>query len=114
MARYCAASERVHWRAALGILGYVGRTSSFGITFERGSGGGLHLQALADADYASKAADTRSVSGGLMCGGACVRGFSRTQKCVTLSTTEAEYVALGDIAKEVLFLGRFDVLCCLM
>ena len=57
--------------------------------------------------YASKAADRRSVSGGLvMCGGACVSWFSRTQKCVTLSTTEAEYVALADVMKEVLFLRQ--------
>ena len=32
--------------------------------------------------------------------------FSRTQKCVTLSTTEAEYVALADVMKEVLFLRQ--------
>ena len=45
---------------------------------------------FADADYASKATDKRSVSGGLsMCGGASVSWLSRTQKCVTLSTTEA-------------------------
>ena len=30
--------------------------------------------------------------------------FSRTQKCVMLSTTEAEYVALADTIKEVIFL----------
>ena len=30
--------------------------------------------------------------------------FSRTQKCVTLSTTEAECVALVDTIKEVIFL----------
>ena len=29
--------------------------------------------------------------------------FSRTQKCVTLSTTGAEYVAMGDGVKEALF-----------
>ena len=32
--------------------------------------------------------------------------FSRTQKCVTLSTSEAEYVALGDAVNELLFLGQ--------
>ena len=96
--RYCAAPKRVHWRAALDILGYVRRPSSFGIIFQRGSVRGLNLQAFADADYASKAADRRSVSGGLvMCGGACASWFSRTQKCVPLSTTEAEYVALADV-----------------
>ena len=85
----------------------VPRNSSFGITFQKGTVGGLSLQVFADADYASVAADRRSVSGGLvMCGGACVSWFSRTQKCVTLSTTEAEYVALADVVKEVLFLRQ--------
>ena len=41
-----------------------------------------------------------------MCGGAFVFWFSRTQKCVTLSTSEAEYVALGDAVKEFLFLRQ--------
>ena len=43
-----------------------------------------------------------------MCGGAInsVCWFCRTQKCVTLLTSEAEYVALGDAAKELLFLRQ--------
>ena len=41
-----------------------------------------------------------------MCGGASVCWFSRTQKCATLSTSEAEYVALGDAVKELLFLRQ--------
>ena len=32
--------------------------------------------------------------------------FSRMQKCVTLSTSEAEYVALGDAVNELLFLRQ--------
>ena len=68
---------------------------------------GLSMQVFADADYATVTAGRRSVSGGLMmCGGACVSLFSTTQKRVTISTTEAEYVALADVMKEVLFLRQ--------
>ena len=74
------------------------------MTFQRGTSAGLNLQVFADVDYASVAADGRSVSEGLvMCGRDCVSWFSRTEKCVTLSTTEAEYVALADVIKEALF-----------
>lgn len=57
--RYCSAPKFVHWKAALGILGYISRTSGMGITFDRSTVGGLSLQVFADSDYASKAADRR-------------------------------------------------------
>ena len=38
-----------------------------------------------------------------MNGSACVSWFCRTQKCVTLSRTEAEYVALTDVVKKTPF-----------
>ena len=41
-----------------------------------------------------------------MCGGACVCCFSRTKKCVTLSTSEAEYIALDNAVNELLFLRQ--------
>ena len=107
VARYCSAPKMIHWKAALGILGYAVRTSSFGITFQRGTVEGFHLVSFADADYASKATDRRSVSGGVvMCAGGPVSWYSKTQKCVTLSTTQAEYVAMSDVAKEILFLWQ--------
>ena len=94
VARYTTSPREVHWKTAVGISEYVFFTSDFGITLQRGSG--LELVAYADADYASKATDRKSVSGeAAMCAGACVCWFSRTRKCVTLSTTEAEYVALA-------------------
>ena len=44
-------------------------TSEYRITFPRGTLFGISLEVFADADYASKATDRRSVSGGLiMCG----------------------------------------------
>ena len=107
VARYCTAPRAIHWKAALGILEYINGTSEYGITFQRGTSSSISLEVFADADYASKATDRRSVSGGvIMCGGASVCWFFRTQKCVTLSTSEAEYVALGDAVKELLFLRQ--------
>lgn len=67
----------------------------------------ISLEFFADADYANRATDRRSVSGGaIMYAGACVCCSSRTQKCATLFTCEAEYVALGDAVKEFLFLRQ--------
>ena len=103
VARYTNSPREIQCKTAVGILEYVFFTGNFSITFKRGSG--LELIACADADYASKATDRRSVSGGaVMCAGACVCWFSRTQKCMTFSTTEAEYVALADTLEEIIFL----------
>lgn len=48
---------------------------------------------------------TRGLSGGaIICAGTCVYRFSRTQLCVTLSSFEAEYVALGNAVEELFVL----------
>ena len=109
VARYCTAPRAIHGKAALGILEYINGASEYGITFQRGTLSSISLEVFADADYASKATDRRSVSGGvIICGGAMnsVCWFSRTQKCVTISTSEAEYVAVWDAVKELLFLRQ--------
>ena len=49
-----------------------------------------------DSGNASKATDRRSVARSVMiCAGAYVSFFSRTQKSVTLSSTKPEYVAMA-------------------
>ena len=72
------------------ILGSTVRTKTFGISFQRGTTvEGFSLVAFCDADYASRAADRRSTSRGvIMCAGGAVFCFSKTQRCVTLSTTQ--------------------------
>ena len=75
VARYTNSPREIHWKTAVGILEYVFFTSAFGITFQRGSR--LELFAYADADYASKATDRKSIFPvGLSCaqGHACA-GF---------------------------------------
>ena len=68
-------------------------------------GSGMKLSVLADADYVAASNDRRSVSGVAVILGDTVIGWkSFTQKCVTTVTFEAEYVALCDASKEVLFM----------
>ena len=82
------------------------------LTFARGSG--LDLTAYSDADYADKSNDRRSVSGTVITlEGAAVSWGSSTQRFVTLSTAEAEYVALGEGVKEALFTGEVSSFICL-
>ena len=105
VARYSHAPKLVHWKAALHVIMYVRFASSYGNTFQRGTASGVGLEVFVDSDFASRATDRRSVSGGVvMCDGACVSFLSRTQKSVTLSSMEAEYVAMAEGFKEAIFL----------
>lgn len=86
----------------LQILTYLNTTRDLGIAFHKEEE--LSLSVYTDAGYASKETDQRSISGeAVMFGGAAMYGTSRTQQCVTLSTTEEEYVAMVEGAKEGLF-----------
>ena len=67
-------------------------------------GRAISLSVYADTDYASEETVRRSIFGvAVMLGNAAVYATSRTQHCVRLSTTEAEYVALAEGAKEGMF-----------
>ena len=66
------------------------------------------LQDYTDADYAGDADSRKSTSGYLMTyAGGAVSWQSRLQKCVSLSTTDAEYIAAVEAAKEVLWMKNF-------
>ena len=65
------------------------------------------MERFTDADGASQ--EYRSAMSGhaMFIGGSAVSWSLRKEELVTLSTTEAEYVAATDAAKEVIWLGRF-------
>ena len=70
--------------------------------FRKGYDFGLRL--YADSDFARNKDDRRSVTGSaLLCGKSLISWMSRTQRCVTLSSTEAEYVAIADAVKDAMF-----------
>jgi transposase InsO family protein len=91
--------------AARRALAYL-KGHPIGITYRR-TGAEVQLVGYADASYASDAATRRSHTGFVFTlGGAAVAWCSKKQRCVTLSTTEAEYVALCEASKEVPWLRR--------
>ncbi|CAB1112739.1 unnamed protein product [Ectocarpus sp. CCAP 1310/34] len=101
VARHAHAPAKRHWDAIQKILGYLKGTRDLGITYQRGSG--LGLAVYVDASYADTE-DRRSVSGlATTVGGTVVSHGSKTQSIVSLSATEAEYIAAEDGVKEALF-----------
>ena len=63
------------------------------------------MVAFSDSDYAGDPDTRRSVSGYViyLCG-VPISWRSKAQRSVTLSSTEAEWIALSEVAKEVLFM----------
>ena len=95
---------------ALGILGYIiNGTSGLGITITFQKGKiilvGIYLEIFADADYASKATDRRRMClAEHLCGeGEVIVGFPGRRNVLHFLTSEAEYVALHDAVKKLLF-----------
>ena len=84
---------------------YFASTSTDGIPSQSRLSSGDKLESYVEADYALKASDRRSVSGGevVMCSGPWVSFYSRTSKCVIFPSTEAEYVAMAARFPETIF-----------
>ena len=99
VARYSHEPAERLWQVIMKILSYLNRTKSLDITYVRGSG--LSLNVYADKDDANTENDRRSGSGiAVTLGGTVVSHASKTQRVVSLSTSEAEYIAAGDGVKE--------------
>ena len=104
VARHSHEPKKSHWKAAQKILNYLLETAHLTLKFSKDAAVEIGTAVFVDADFASKANDRRSVSGVIVLVAGCiVAWFSRTQKCITLSTSEAEYVGMGDGVKEALF-----------
>lgn len=91
-----------HFKCTKRILRYLQGTKDLGIKYKKT---GKELYGLADADWAGCTIDRRSYSG--YCfkyANACISWESRKQRCVALSTAEAEYIALTEATKEALHL----------
>lgn len=103
VSRYMENPTEQHLLAVKRILRYVQGTSGLGIQYVRG--GEQKLIGYADSDYAGDVNDRKSTSGYIfMFGGGAVSWESKKQAIVTLSTTEAEFVAAGNGACQAIWL----------
>ena len=102
--RYMSNPGKKHWEAVKGVMRYLNGTKDMCICFGRKE---ACVMGYTDADYAGDLDKRRSTSGYVFefTGGA-VSWRSRLQDCITLSTTEAEYVAASKACKEAIWLGR--------
>lgn len=105
VSRYMEHPKNIHVNAAKRILSYISGTLDHGIMYE---GGGNHeFCGFSDSDYGGNL-DTRKSTTGytFRIGTGVVSWCSQSQKCVTLSTTEAEYIAASEATKELVWLKR--------
>lgn len=105
ISRYMSKPTEMHLQAAKRILRYLKGTTSYGIFYKKG--GEENLLAFTDSDYAGDEDDSKSTSGYvfLLSSGA-VSWMSKKQPIVTLSSTEAEFVAAAASACQAMWMKR--------
>lgn len=92
-----------HWEAAKRVFRYLLGTKDWCLTYGAGKQG---LEGYTDADGMSQE-HRRAISGyAFIIDGGAISWSSKKQELVSLSTTEAEYVAMTHAAKEAIWLRQ--------
>ena len=105
VSRFLSNPGREHWNAVKWILRYLHGTVDMKLCF---GGDKPTLMGYSDSDMAGDIDSRKSTSGYLIkFAGGAVAWQSRLQRCVALSTTEAEFIAITEACKEVLWLKKF-------
>ncbi|KAG6608742.1 Integrase catalytic core protein [Phytophthora cinnamomi] len=94
VSRFMENPQVEHWIAVKRIFRYLQGTKSYGIRFSPGKD--IDFQGYSDADWAGDLSDRKSTSGYLFqVAGGPISWGSKKQSSVSLSTSEAEYIALS-------------------
>ncbi|KAL4026630.1 hypothetical protein IC575_015066 [Cucumis melo] len=104
-ARYQADPRTSHLHSAKRILRYISGTFNYGISYTYDTTG--TLVGYCDADWAGCSDDRKSTSGGcFFLGNNITTWFSKKQNSVSLSTAEAEYIAVGSRCSHLLWMKQ--------
>ncbi|GJX61085.1 hypothetical protein Tco_0293985 [Tanacetum coccineum] len=97
--RFMSNPGREHWEAVKWLLRYLKGTSKATLCFSRKE---VVLEGLYDSYYGGFLYSGKSTTSYVFTmGGTTVSWMSRIQKCVAMSTTEAEYMAIAEAEKEL-------------
>lgn len=103
LSRFVAAPTADHLAAAKATLRYLKGSATLGLTY----GCKQEMTGYTDADYVGDKDSRRSATGYVfVLSGAAISWLSKRQPSVSLSTTEAEYIAAAVGAKEAIWLRR--------
>jgi hypothetical protein len=104
--RYQSNFDEDHWTVVKSILNYLRRTKDMFLIF--GGEDELVVKGYTDASFQTDKDDSASQSGLVFClNGGAVSWKSSKQDMVADSTTEAEYVAASEAAKEAVWIRKF-------
>ncbi len=103
-AQFSENPQKHHWIAVRRIFAYLKGTQDYGIRFGPNQD---CLRGYSDSDFAGDLNSRRSTTAFIfILNGGPVAWASRRQPCVTLSSTESEFVAACEAAKEAVWLKR--------
>ena len=101
LSRHVSKPTRQLWRQVQRVLKYLRGTAHFGLMF---GGSRNEVYIYADSSFADDIEDRKSTTGWIsMIGEDIISWRSTKQKSVALSTTESEYMACCDAAKEAIW-----------
>ncbi|KAG8489272.1 hypothetical protein CXB51_017288 [Gossypium anomalum] len=104
--RYQVDPGEGHWTIDKNILKYLRRTKDMFLIY--GGEKELSVRGYTDASFQTNKGDSRSQSSFVFClNGGAVSWKSSKQSTVADSTTEAEYIAASEVAKEAVWIKKF-------
>jgi hypothetical protein len=95
-----------HWKMLIRVIKYVELTRNRKLILKPNEDKKWEIQAYSDSDFAGDSDNRRSISGYIIFfSGVPISWKSKGQKSVTLSSTEAEYMAMSETAMEILYIA---------
>ncbi|XP_043790699.1 secreted RxLR effector protein 161-like [Apis laboriosa] len=103
VSQYLEKSNKIHWNAVKRIFKYLKGTTKYGIHYSTQQNN--HIKAFSDADYAGDTETRKSTTSFVLkLGDSAIAWGSTRQQTVGLFTTEAEYIAVSQTVKEIIWM----------